>query len=146
LLTWSSILYNDIVAPLRKSPFNERQGLFVNRLIILGIGVFLLFYGLWYQLPGRVWDYLSITANIYLSSISVLLVACCYWKRANSTGAVAAIVGGAATPILFLLTGLAQHVAIAGLASFALSAGGMIIGSLLGSARNTREDVPVVMS
>ena len=83
LLTWSSILYNDIIAPLRKQPFSERQGLYVNRVIILAIGVFLLFYGLWYQLPGRVWDYLSITGNIYLSSISVLVVACCYWKRAT---------------------------------------------------------------
>lgn len=146
LLTWSSILYNDIVSPLRKRPFTERQGLYVNRLIILCIGAFLLFYGLWYQLPGRVWDYLSITANIYLSSISVLLVACCYWKRANSTGAVAAIVGGAMTPIGFLLTGLAQHVAIAGLASFALSAAGMVIGSLWPSRTHTSKDMPVAAS
>ncbi|HEX2520486.1 MAG TPA: sodium:solute symporter family protein [Terriglobia bacterium] len=143
LLTWSSILYNDIVAPLRKRPFSERQGLYVNRMIILCIGAFLLFYGLWYQLPGRVWDYLSITANIYLSSISVLLVACCYWKRANSTGAVAAIVGGAMTPIGFLLTGLAQHVAIAGLASFAFSAAGMVVGSLWPSRTHTPRDVPL---
>ncbi len=146
LLTWSSILYNDIVAPLRKRPFSERQGLYVNRMIILCIGAFLLFYGLWYQLPGRVWDYLSITANIYLSSISVLLVACCYWKRANSTGAVAAIVGGAMTPIGFLLTGLAQHVAIAGLASFAFSAVGMVVGSLWPSRTHTSKDMPVVAS
>jgi SSS family solute:Na+ symporter len=141
LLTWSSILYNDIVAPLRKEPFPERQGLYVNRMIILCIGVFLLFYGLWYQLPGRVWDYLSITANIYLSSISVLLVACCYWKRASTRGAVAAIVGGALTPIGFLLTGLAQHVAVAGLASFALSAVGMVVGSLWPSRTHTPRDM-----
>lgn len=143
LLTWSSILYNDIVSPLRKTPFSDRQGLYVNRLIILCIGVFLLLYGLWYQLPGRVWDYLSITGNIYLSSISVLLVSCCYWKRANSTGAVAAIIGGALTPIVFLLTGLAQHVAIAGLASFGLSAGGMIVGSMMGTGKRTPRSLPV---
>lgn len=140
LLTWSSIFYNDIVCPLRKKPFSERQGLYVNRVIILAIGVFLLFYGLWYQLPGRVWDYLSITGNIYLSSISVLVVACCYWKRANSTGAIAAIVGGAVAPILFLLSGLAQHVAAAGLASFGLSAGGMIVGSLAGTPKKQQQE------
>jgi SSS family solute:Na+ symporter len=133
LLTWSSILYNDIIAPLRKEPFSERQGLYVNRVIILAIGVFLLFYGLWYQLPGRVWDYLSITGNIYLSSISALVVACCYWKRATRIGAMAAIVGGALAPILFLIAGWSQYVAIAGLASFGLAAGGMIFGSLLTS-------------
>jgi solute:Na+ symporter, SSS family len=133
LLTWSSILYNDIIAPLRKRPFSERQGLYVNRVIVLAIGVFLLFYGLWYQLPGRVWDYLSITGNIYLSSISVLVVACCYWKRASRNGAMAAVIGGAVAPILFLIAGWSQHVAIAGLASFGLAAGGMILGSLLTS-------------
>ena len=136
LLTWSSILYNDIIVPMRNEPFSERRGLYVNRLIIVAIGVFLLFYGLWYQLPGRVWDYLSITGNIYLSSISVLVVACCYWRRANRNGAIAAIVGGAVAPILFLIAGWSQHVAIAGLASFGLAAAGMIFGSLLTSDPN----------
>lgn len=139
LLTWSSILYNDIVCPLRRQPFSERQGLYVNRLIIVAIGVFLLFYGLWYQLPGRVWDYLSITGNIYLSSISVLIIACCYWKRANSVGAVAAILGGALAPIVFLLSGLAEHVAAAGLASFGLATSGMIAGSLLSRSKTSKE-------
>jgi solute:Na+ symporter, SSS family len=135
LLTWSSILYNDIVSPLRRQPFTDRQGLLVNRIIILGIGAFLLIYGLWYRLPGRAWDYLSITANIYLSSISVLLIACCYWRGANDTGALAAIIGGALSPIIFLLTGLAQQVQIAGLASFGLATAGMIIGSWVGNGK-----------
>jgi solute:Na+ symporter, SSS family len=135
MLSWGSIIYNDLIRPLRKSPFSERAGLLLNRLIIVGIGVFLLLYGLWYQLPGRAWDYLSITANIYLSSISVLLVACCYWKRANGTGAVAAIIGGAVSPIVFLLAGVAAHVELAGLASFGLAAAGMVIGSWAGAGR-----------
>ncbi len=131
LLTWGSVLYNDIIMPLRKQPLTEKAGLLLNRVIILCIGVFLLVYGLWYRLPVKAWDYLSITANIYLSSVSVLLVACCYWKRANSTGALFAILGGALSPIIFLLTGLEEHVEIAGLASFTLAITGMLIGSLL---------------
>ena len=34
--------------------------------------------------------------------MSVLLIACCYWKRANNWGAIAAIVVGAALPVLAL--------------------------------------------
>src|SRR5206468_847886 len=90
MLTWGSILYNDIICPLRKRPFSDRSGLLINRLIIIAIRIFLLIYGLWYQLPGRAWDYLSITANIYLSSISILLIAYYYWKKTNTTGAIAA--------------------------------------------------------
>ncbi len=133
MLTWGSILYNDILCPLRKKPFSERTGLLANRIIIIFIGAFLLVYGLWYQLPGRAWDYLSITANIYLSSITILLVSCCYWKGANSLGATAAIIGGALSPILFLLTGMAQHAEVAGLLSFGLAASGMLIGSWWGA-------------
>ena len=139
LLTWGSVLYNDIIKPLRKEPLTEESGLLLNRVIIFGIGVFLLVYGLWYKLPVRAWDYLSITANIYLSSISVLLVACCYWKRANTAGALAAIFGGALSPIIFLVTGLEKHVEIAGLVSFALATTGMVIGSLL-KTRHSRGD------
>jgi solute:Na+ symporter, SSS family len=135
MLSWGSILYNDVIQPLRKRPFSEKAGLLVNRVIILCIGLFLLVYGLWYEIPGRAWDYLAITSNIYLSSISVLLVACCYWKGANKTGAIAAIVGGAASPIAFLVSGLARNVEVAGLASFGLAACGMFAGSWAGRMR-----------
>ena len=66
------------------------------------IGVFLLFWGLWYKLEGNLWEYLQITGAIYLASMSVLLIACCYWRRANNWGAIAAIVVGAALPVLAL--------------------------------------------
>ena len=43
------------------------------------------------------------TGTIYLASISTLLIACCYWKRANNWGAAAAIVVGAVIPIACLV-------------------------------------------
>lgn len=132
ILSWGSILYNDVIRPLKARPFTESGGLFVNRVIVFGIGLFLLGYGLWYEIPGRAWDYLAITSNIYLASISTLLVACCYWKGANATGAYAAIVGGAISPVAFLLSGLATDVELAGLASFGLAAAGMLAGSWAG--------------
>jgi SSS family solute:Na+ symporter len=85
MLTWASVIYNDILAPFRKST-SEKRGILLNRFIVATIGVFLLFYGLWYQIEGNLWDYLTVTGTIYLSSMSVLLIACCYWKRANSWG------------------------------------------------------------
>src|SRR5204863_6903778 len=78
MLTWGSVIYNDVLAPFRKN-WSERRGLLVNRAIIALIGVFLLFYGLWYPLKGDLWTYLGVTGTIYLSSMTVLLIACCYW-------------------------------------------------------------------
>lgn len=136
LLTWSTVIYNDIICPLRRDPFSEAAGLLANRITVVCIGAFLLAYGIWYKIPGSAWDYLSITANIYLSSTFVLLVSCCYWKRASRVGAVLTIAGGALSPIVFLISGAAAMVHVAGLASFALAAAGMIAGSCAWPDRN----------
>lgn len=103
MLTWSSVIYNDILAPFHKKQWSEKRGLLVSRSIVAIIGVFLLVYGLWYPLQGSLWDYLTVTANVYMTSMSVLLVACCYWKGANSWGAAGAIIFGAMIPIAFLV-------------------------------------------
>ena len=92
MLTWSSVIYNEILAPFHKGQWSEKRGLLISRSIVALIGVFLLFYGLWYPLKGNLWDYLTVTGNIYLSSMSVLLVACCYLKQANSWGGAGAII------------------------------------------------------
>jgi SSS family solute:Na+ symporter len=141
MLTWGSVIYNDILAPFRKTPWSEKKGLFWNRTIVALIGVFLLFYGLWYPLEGGLWDYLTITGTIYLASMSVLLVACCYWKRANNWGAAAAIVCGALIPALYLVLGKVPATSefvrknighdYSGIAAFAIAALAMVLGSLL---------------
>ncbi|MEZ6034397.1 MAG: sodium:solute symporter family protein [Planctomycetaceae bacterium] len=103
MITWAAVIYNDILAPFRKGKTSEKAGILINRMIVAIIGVFLFFYGLFYKLEGGLWDYLTTTGTVYLSSMSVLLIACCYWKKANSWGAVASIVVGAAIPVGYLV-------------------------------------------
>jgi len=139
MLTWSSVIYNDILAPFRKTKWSEKKGLFWNRTIVALIGVFLLVYGLWYKIEGDAWTYLGITGTIYLSSMSTLLVACCYWKRANNWGAVAAIVFGALGPVATLVfqkfgpwtAWVKDNEASCMIGVYAITAVSMIVGSLL---------------
>jgi len=139
MLTWGSVIYNDIMAPFRRTKWSEKKGLLWNRAIIACIGVFLLIYGLWYKLEGDLWTYLTITGTIYMSSMSVLLIACCYWKRANNWGAAAGIVFGAAVPagtlVLQKLGPWTQwfkdNDPLCGIATYAIVAVAMIVGSLL---------------
>ncbi len=152
MLTWGSVIYNDIMAPFRKTKWSEKKGLFWNRTIIAIIGVFLLLYGLWYPLKGDLWTYLGVTGTIYLASISVLLIACCYWRRANSWGAAAAIFISAAIPVTYLVieqvpstAGLAKSIGpyYSGIATYLLSGAAMVVGSLLKprSGVDSREEV-----
>ncbi|HPO13961.1 MAG TPA: sodium:solute symporter family protein [Candidatus Hydrogenedentes bacterium] len=141
MLTWSSVIYNDILAPFHKHQWSEKRGLLVSRSIVAVIGVFLLMYGLWYPLQGSIWDYLTVTANIYMSSMSVLLIACCYWKRANNWGAAGAIIFGGIVPITFLIMEqlpATQHFAkdivgphFSNIATYLIAGIAMVVGSLL---------------
>jgi SSS family solute:Na+ symporter len=132
LLTWATVIYNDLITPCLKNPLSNKARLLLTRSLVLGIGIFLLFYGLWYELPGNAWDYLAVTGNIYLASVFTLLVAGLYWPRANTRGAMCALVMGAIGPITFLVLGKEYAIApeVAGGSAFALAAVGMIIGSL----------------
>ncbi len=112
MLTWGSVIYNDILAPFRRKPWPEKRGILWNRCIVALIGIFLLFWGLWYKLEGNLWEYLQTTGAIYLASMSTLLIACCYWKRANNWGAIAAIIVGAALPVLSLSLNLFVQVPV----------------------------------
>lgn len=147
MLTWATVIYNDIVTPLRRTPLAPARQLLVTRGIVVGIGVFLLFYGLWYEVPGNAWDYLAVTGNIYIASIFTLLVAALYWPRANATGAVAAIALGAVGPVTFLVLGTRYPIApeLAGTSSFALAALGMVGGSLLRPAKKVRKEEAVLV-
>jgi SSS family solute:Na+ symporter len=140
MITWGGVIYNDIMAPFRKTKWTEKKGLLWNRMIVALIGVFLLLYGLWYPLKGDLWTYLGVTGTIYLSSMSALLIGCSYWKRANSWGAAAAITFGAAIPVAFLVmeqlhatAGLAKKIGpyYSGIAAYLIVGAAMVIGSLL---------------
>jgi SSS family solute:Na+ symporter len=141
MLTWSSVIYNDLLAPFHKGQWTEKRGLIVSRAIVALIGIFLLIYGLWYPLRGNLWDYLTVTANIYLSSMVILLIACCYWKRSNSWGAAGAILCGAAIPTAFLVleqvpatSHFARNIVgphFSNIATYLIAGAAMVVGSLL---------------
>ncbi|WP_223315511.1 sodium:solute symporter family protein [Clostridium botulinum] len=140
MLSWASVIYNDILVIIHKNSWEEKKAVLVNRLLVAAIGIFLLFYGLWYPLKSDLWVYMSLTGKIYGASVSTLLIAACYWKKANSWGGFGAIICGAITPIAFLImqqlpstAHLAEAVGpfMAGIASFIFAWIGMIVGSTL---------------
>jgi len=146
MLTWTSVIYNDIMAPFRRNRWSDKKGLLWNRTIVALIGIFLLLYGLWYPLKGDLWTYLGVTGTIYLASISTLLIACCYWKRANSWGAAGAIIFGALFPVLYLVLEQLPYTSDfakktigpywSGIAAYIIAGMAMVIGSLLKPKQN----------
>ncbi len=130
LLGWSSIIAQDIVLPLRHKPLSSRSQVLLNRAANLFVSLFVLFWGLWYTLPGPTYFYLSITATIFLGGSFAAVLGGLYWSRANTLGGYCAMLAGAIGAVGFFF--FQVPASYAGLGSFALAGLGMVVGSFLG--------------
>jgi len=143
LLCWSTVITQDIIGPLRRE-FSERGRILVTRIGIVVIGIFLLVWGLWYEVGTSLWTYMAVTGTIYFSGALPVLVGGLYWKRASSTGALIALLLGLVSALSLVpwedrypgaLWAPRMRTYIA-LGTFAACALGLIIGSLLFPDRN----------
>jgi len=130
LLGWSSVIAQDIVLPLRKRPLSSRSKVLLNRVANVFVSLFVLFWGIWYTLPGPTYFYLNITASIFLAGGFAAVIGGLFWRRANTPGGYCAMIAGAVGAIGFFFFKLPAS--YAGLGSFTLAGLAMVIGSLLG--------------
>ena len=94
LLCWASVLTHDVVAPITGDTMTTRSRLLLSRVFIVLIGIFLLIWGLWYDLGQDMWDYMAVSGAIYFTGAFALLCLGLYWKRASTTGAYLALAAG----------------------------------------------------
>lgn len=145
LLSWSAVITQDIIAPLRRRELSDRARLLITRVCIVTVGVFLLVWGLWFEAPVSLWNYMAITGTIYLAGAFMVVGAGLYWKRASTTGAYLALCAGVVAvlgigpwtqgaPVPWYLSDR-----FFGLLAFVLAFVGMVVGSLLFPDR-TREN------
>ena len=97
LLCWSSVLTQDVVAPIYEREgrvLSPKARVSLTRFFIVAIGLYVLYWGLVYQGKDDIWDYMAVTGAIYSSGAFALLIGGLYWRRASSTGAFLALVAG----------------------------------------------------
>lgn len=135
LLCWSSVITQDIIAPIKKEKVSTSARILMTRVFIVLIGIYILYWGLFYEGKDDIWDYMAVTGAIYFTGAFSLLLGGLYWKRASSVGATLALLSG-----FFSIVGLSpvQNIlnieipsARVGLYTIALSIISMVLGSLL---------------
>ena len=94
LLCWSSVLTQDVVAPIFKDKLSTRTRLLLTRIFIFLTGIFLLIWGLWYPLGQDLWDYMAVTGAVYYSGAFALLLFGIYSKWASKVGAYLSLLAG----------------------------------------------------
>ena len=94
LLCWSTVITQDIIAPLFKERLHNPTRIKITRILIVLIGLYILYWGLFYTGEEDIWDYMAVTGAIYFTGAFSLLFGGLYWHRASSTGAVLALMAG----------------------------------------------------
>ena len=94
LLCWSTVITQDVIAPLFKERLDNPTRIKITRVLIVLIGLYILYWGLFYTGEEDIWDYMAVTGAIYFTGAFSLLFGGLYWHRASSTGAVLALMAG----------------------------------------------------
>ena len=137
LLSWSSVITQDIVAPLKKDNLSDKSRLLITRICIVAIGVFLLIWGLWFEAPVSLWNYMAVTGTIYLAGAFTVVTAGLYWKKASKTGAKIALYAGLLAILGIGPWTMGENVPFyfsdkfIGVMTFVIAFLGMILGSLI---------------
>ena len=129
--------------PLRRKEPTAQTQILLTRIFIVVIGAYVLFWGLFY-VPGQdVWEYLGVTGGVYFTGALVVLTCGLYWRRASSTGAVLALVGGSGMLLGLKSIQKALDIEIAaahvGLFTLGLTFFLMVLGSLFYPDRHQKQ-------
>ncbi|MDA0659801.1 MAG: hypothetical protein O3C60_13295 [Planctomycetota bacterium] len=85
-LSWSAIIVNDIITPMRGKPLSTKTHFLLLRCTIVCIATFLLIWGIVYPLPESILSYIYLTGTIFTSA-GIITFFGLYWRRASSAGA-----------------------------------------------------------
>lgn len=106
LHSWSSILVQDVILPLRKKPLTTVQHLRLLRLAVVGVAVFVFFFGALFPLTDYVSIWFAITEAIFTGGAGAAIIGGLYWSRGTSAGAWTGLLVGSGLSVGGILTRL----------------------------------------
>jgi SSS family solute:Na+ symporter len=92
--SWSSIIIQDIVLPLRKKPLTTTEHLKLLRLSVVGVAIFVFFFGALFRQTEYVAFWFQVTMAIYVGGAGACIIGGLYWSRGTTAGAWTALIAG----------------------------------------------------
>ncbi|TDI38769.1 MAG: hypothetical protein E2P02_20100 [Acidobacteria bacterium] len=94
LLSWGSLLIQDVIIPLRGKPLSPEQHLRWLRILVLFVAAFIIAFSLMFIQVDNIFMFMDISASLYTGAAGVVLLGALYWRRGTRTAAwVTMIVG-----------------------------------------------------
>ncbi|MCD4830198.1 MAG: hypothetical protein K8R02_00140 [Anaerohalosphaeraceae bacterium] len=94
LHSWGSIFIQDVVSPLRKKPFTQKQHMRLLRFSILGVGAFIIIWSSLFTLKEHILMYFAITGAIFMGGAGSAIIGGLYWKRGTTAAAWCSMITG----------------------------------------------------
>jgi Na+/proline symporter len=124
-----SVAFSENVIKAAMPNLSEGSFLRIMRTVLLGFAAVVLAIALWSD--ATIYMMVVSTYKVTLVAAFIPLCAGLYWKRANTQGALAAIIGGLATWLALEILSPRDTIWPPQLVGFLVAAAGMLIGSLL---------------
>jgi solute:Na+ symporter, SSS family len=94
LHSWGSIFVQDIIMPLRKKPFTEKQHMWALRLSILFVGIFICFFSCVFRQTQHIMYFFALTGAIWMGGVGAVIIGGLYTRWGTTTGAYVALIIG----------------------------------------------------
>lgn len=99
LHSWSCIIVQDLVLPLRGKPMTPRKQLALLRITIAVVAVFAFGFSFLFGQVDYIQMFFAITGAIWLGGAGACIVGGLYWKRGTTAGAWAALLAGSSIAV-----------------------------------------------
>jgi SSS family solute:Na+ symporter len=94
LHSWGSLFIQDVVLPLRKKPLSPHQHIRLLRWSVVGVAVFVFFFGIYFPLADYISMWWTVTMSIYIGGAGAVIIGGLYWKKGTTAGAWAGLLTG----------------------------------------------------
>jgi len=94
LHSWGTILVQDVILPFRRKPLAPGRHLWLLRLSILGVAVFIFCVSLLFQHTQYIAMFCALTASVFVGGAGAVIIGGLYWKRGTTPAAWAAMITG----------------------------------------------------
>jgi SSS family solute:Na+ symporter len=138
LLIPATCLIRDVYLNYIDPKASEKRTVFLSRLLILTLGIVAYTVSLSFAYSTTIFEKAMYAYTIYGAAITPCLAAALFWKRATTAGAIASIVGGTVTTLVWPNLSFADSASFRWLAeldavlpAITVSVLGLIVGSLL---------------
>lgn len=102
MLTNATLIVNDVICTSRKKPISARAQLWLLKIVLTIIAIFLFIFGIIYQPRESILEYLILTGTM-MQGAGIILIGGLYWKRGSTVGAYVTVIACCLIPVADLV-------------------------------------------